>query len=122
MSVCVPKGLRNAIRRGEVKCWYCGDLAQTGDHVVPKALGGKNGWANVVPACKQCNEDKNHMTLEEYRAVRKARFLQTYVHIFPQGSLPSIAAGLSFYGEVYPVGCAILDRSTKETHDETHAI
>lgn len=45
--------------RDEYTCQYCGsefsvdDL--TLDHVVPKSLGGKLDWDNVVTACTSCN-------------------------------------------------------------------
>ncbi|MFL5812033.1 MAG: HNH endonuclease [Bdellovibrionia bacterium] len=47
-------------------CHYCGkkfsakDL--TMDHVVPIARGGTSTQGNVVPACKNCNQDKKLST------------------------------------------------------------
>lgn len=45
--------------REEVKCHYCKrELAPaevTRDHVVPRALGGRDERWNVVSACKTCN-------------------------------------------------------------------
>lgn len=40
------------------KCHYCPDEATTRDHIVPAALGGKNGNYNLVPSCRRCNENK----------------------------------------------------------------
>jgi 5-methylcytosine-specific restriction endonuclease McrA len=46
----------------EYRCAYCGRHALERplgrDHVVPIALGGDHTKANVVPACKRCNEKK----------------------------------------------------------------
>lgn len=39
-------------------CHYCGSSSETRDHVVPKALGGKNGTYNAVPCCLNCNQEK----------------------------------------------------------------
>lgn len=48
----------------EGKCYYCekdflpGDL--TMDHIVPIIRGGKSVKNNLVPACKECNNQKKH--------------------------------------------------------------
>lgn len=39
-------------------CHYCGKLATTIDHVVPKAKGGSDEIDNLVPSCYQCNHKK----------------------------------------------------------------
>lgn len=39
-------------------CHYCGNLATTVDHVVPKASGGSGRKVNLVPACYSCNQSK----------------------------------------------------------------
>ncbi|MBL10073.1 MAG: HNH endonuclease [Acidiferrobacteraceae bacterium] len=43
-------------------CHYCGDRFSrdqlTMDHVVPISRGGKSTKGNVVPACKDCNNQK----------------------------------------------------------------
>lgn len=60
------------------KCWYCGIelkhfdgeiLPNTFmvDHVHPRKLGGTNHISNLVPACAECNERKNHKTMEQFR-------------------------------------------------------
>src|SRR5687768_9029625 len=40
------------------KCHYCGEPADTWDHVVPFAKGGKNRHWNRIPACRDCNVAK----------------------------------------------------------------
>lgn len=42
------------------RCAYCGDHAQSLDHVVPKAQGGLTVPSNLVPACLPCNRRKSH--------------------------------------------------------------
>ena len=41
-------------------CQYCGKETRdlTLDHVIPRHLGGKHDWDNVVSACKACNHRK----------------------------------------------------------------
>lgn len=47
-----------------VPCHYCqrevgpGALPFTRDHVVPRAMGGRDRRDNVVPACRDCNGEK----------------------------------------------------------------
>lgn len=47
-----------------VPCHYCqrevgpGALEFTRDHVVPRAIGGRDRRDNVVPCCRDCNGDK----------------------------------------------------------------
>ena len=54
-------------------CQYCGldmknnkSLAQL-EHIYPIALGGSNSKDNLTTACKNCNSEKGHKTLEEWR-------------------------------------------------------
>lgn len=47
-----------------VPCHYCqrevgpGRLEFTRDHVVPRAMGGRDRRDNVVPSCRDCNGEK----------------------------------------------------------------
>lgn len=48
-------------------CAYCGSKgADTIDHVFPKSRGGLDVWANLVAACKPCNNDKGDRTPIEW--------------------------------------------------------
>jgi 5-methylcytosine-specific restriction endonuclease McrA len=40
------------------QCAYCGDAADTLDHVKPRHKGGATVTANLVPACRPCNRKK----------------------------------------------------------------
>ena len=52
--------------RDEFKCQYCGSTSElTFDHVVPRSLGGKTTWENVVTACAPCNLSKGSRQLSE---------------------------------------------------------
>ncbi|RMD81991.1 MAG: HNH endonuclease [Lentisphaerae bacterium] len=51
-------------RLAEGRCHYCGGTFKpselTMDHVVPIVRGGKSTRTNVVPACRECNQDKGY--------------------------------------------------------------
>lgn len=52
-------------RIGNGKCHYCGERfpphALTMDHLTPLVRGGKTSHSNCVPACRECNRNKeNH--------------------------------------------------------------
>jgi 5-methylcytosine-specific restriction endonuclease McrA len=40
------------------QCAYCGDAADTLDHVKPRHKGGATITTNLVPACRPCNRKK----------------------------------------------------------------
>ncbi len=58
---------KNEIARG--RCHYCGKTfppdAMTMDHMLPIVRGGKSTKGNIVPCCKQCNNDKKYLTPAE---------------------------------------------------------
>ncbi len=58
-------------------CYYCGTYVGpsdlTMDHVVPLIRGGKSVKANLVPACKECNNKKRYMLPMEWEAYLKGR-------------------------------------------------
>lgn len=68
---------KNAIRfsrenvyiRDKGTCQYCStrvsrDIA-TYDHVIPREMGGKTKWDNIVIACYSCNQKKRNRTPEQ---------------------------------------------------------
>ncbi len=50
-------------------CHYCGGKFKpselTMDHIVPVARGGRSVRGNVVPCCKECNNEKKYLTPAE---------------------------------------------------------
>ena len=58
---------REVFRRDNYTCQYCGRKVPnlTIDHVMPRHLGGKHIWTNVVTACSSCNHMKGGRRLEE---------------------------------------------------------
>lgn len=57
---------REIFRRDNFTCQYCGKhtLDLTVDHVIPRHMGGRHTWTNVVAACSACNHRKGGRTLE----------------------------------------------------------
>jgi len=58
---------REVLRRDDYTCQYCGQRAAylTIDHIVPRRLGGRHAWENLVAACPACNHRKGGRTLEQ---------------------------------------------------------
>lgn len=58
---------REVLRRDDFTCQYCGRRAPylTIDHVIPRRLGGKHTWQNLVAACPACNHHKGGRTAEQ---------------------------------------------------------
>lgn len=48
------------------ECAYCGEHADTLDHVLARSKGGLTVKANLVPACRRCNGLKSDSTWDEW--------------------------------------------------------
>ncbi|MDP3768866.1 MAG: HNH endonuclease [Dehalococcoidia bacterium] len=59
----------NVLTRDRYACQYCGRTPGVRhlnyDHVVPRSLGGKTTWTNIVMACFACNGHKANRTPEQ---------------------------------------------------------
>lgn len=56
---------KQAIKARDKSCAYCGGLAETVDHVIPRSRGGGLTWENAVAACVRCNHRKADRTPAE---------------------------------------------------------
>ena len=58
---------KEIFRRDNYTCQYCGRQTSnlTIDHVIPRRLGGKTDWGNVVAACPRCNHLKGGLTPDQ---------------------------------------------------------
>ena len=78
---------RNVFLRDAQRCQYCrlhfpaSEL--TCDHVMPRSLGGRTSWENVVTACGPCNRRKANLTPD-----------QAKMALWRQPSRPGILPGL----------------------------
>jgi len=65
-------------RIGIFRCFYCDKQLtrqkKTRDHVTPRSRNGSNARSNIVDACRDCNNLKGCLTLEEFRVVIALRF------------------------------------------------
>lgn len=48
------------------RCVYCGDRADTADHILPTFRGGQENAKNLIAACQSCNVIKGSKRLELY--------------------------------------------------------
>lgn len=57
---------RNIFARDENLCQYCGKHFPTSelslDHIIPRSVGGKANWQNIVCSCVKCNVKKGGRT------------------------------------------------------------
>ncbi len=61
----VPVTRRGVLRRDAHRCAYCGKVASTIDHVLPRSRGGADSWENLVACCLRCNNVKGDRTPQE---------------------------------------------------------
>lgn len=77
-------------------CCYCGEpMIKSGspahpryatkDHVIPVCDGGRG--RKTVRCCRQCNEDKAHLSVAEYRGVLIMRHRRPHVFYFERLAL-----------------------------------
>jgi 5-methylcytosine-specific restriction endonuclease McrA len=62
-SATISFNKKNILRRDGHTCQYCGRNGGerlTIDHVIPRSLGGRTVWENVVSACRGCNLRKGN--------------------------------------------------------------
>ena len=61
----------NILARDKFTCQYCGERPQRSklnlDHVIPRSLGGRTTWENVVCCCVDCNRRKGGRTPQQAR-------------------------------------------------------
>jgi len=61
----------NIYIRDKYQCQYCASSMNasdlTYDHVIPKSMGGKTAWENIVTCCLPCNKKKGGRTPRQAR-------------------------------------------------------
>lgn len=59
----------NVFTRDNFRCCYCGSPKRMSelnyDHVMPRHMGGRTVWENIVAACYPCNSKKANRTPEQ---------------------------------------------------------
>jgi 5-methylcytosine-specific restriction endonuclease McrA len=61
----IPMTRAALMQRDRSRCGYCGNKADTIDHVVPRSRGGTHTWDNCVACCASCNHKKADRLLVE---------------------------------------------------------
>lgn len=61
---------RTLFGRDQYICAYCGRYFEnynqlSRDHIIPRSRGGLDVWENCVSSCKDCNCEKDNLTLAE---------------------------------------------------------
>ena len=70
---------QNIYTRDKFQCQYCGrkmdSCELTYDHVIPKSMGGRTAWENIVTCCLPCNKKKGGRTPKQARMhlIRQAK-------------------------------------------------
>ncbi|MCI3924678.1 HNH endonuclease [Paenibacillus sp. TRM 82003] len=54
------------LSRDRYKCYFCGEPADTIDHLLPRAKGGHTTPVNCVAACALCNQMKADRDVEDF--------------------------------------------------------
>jgi 5-methylcytosine-specific restriction endonuclease McrA len=82
---------RNIFARDKNRCQYCGKKYPTSelslDHVIPRSMGGKSVWTNMVCACTDCNVRKGGRTPKQagltlvQKPIRPKRNPLVHVHL-----------------------------------------
>src|SRR5574341_1752760 len=68
VSPAISFNKKNILKRDAYTCQYCGRNGgerMTIDHIIPRSLGGRTVWENVVSACRACNLKKGNKPLGE---------------------------------------------------------
>ena len=56
------------------KCGYCGEMATSLDHIVPRFRSGSSNRNNLVPACRSCNANKASSCMEDWYKITTRDF------------------------------------------------
>ena len=77
----------NLFLRDGFECVYCESGTElTFDHLIPRRLGGKTSWTNIVAACSACNLKKGGRLPKEARMhPKRAPFKPTMHQLQAQG-------------------------------------
>lgn len=106
-------------KRDASLCMYCGDCFQrrdlSRDHVTPLSAGGKDIWANVVTACKRCNNHKAGQTPEQAgMQLLAVPFMPTHAeYIYLQGK-KVLADQMEFLLAHFPRSSPLHERISKQ--------
>lgn len=74
-----PEGAEFLTEKFEGQCAYCGDPADTWDHIVPVSAGGRTTPGNILPACRSCNSSKGNRDVWDWMEEKGVELSDTLV-------------------------------------------
>jgi len=100
---------RNVYLRDDNTCQYCGrpfrDEELNLDHVVPRDIGGKTNWENIVTACVRCNSRKaNRLPEQAGMSLRRPPVKPKWRLVVASSLSPEEQAAWREFLEVAPAG------------------
>lgn len=96
----------NVMTRDRFTCQYCGEQKRMRDlnydHVIPRHLGGRTCWENIVTSCYPCNARKRNRTPEQagmaLRSVpAKPKSLPLSAHLELGSAIPELWQGYVYW-------------------------
>ena len=88
----IPLTRKNILRRDGFRCQYCGvkDVPLTTDHMIPRSMGGRDTWENLICACVDCNNKKGNWTPRQagLQLLKRPRKPHRYTYIKFYSSIP----------------------------------
>lgn len=84
-----------------LRCWYCGEPAESRDHEPAKSKRAKSRMREFFPACLTCNSSKAELSREEFREKVKQCFSRNEQWKWKPFRIGQRIApwGFKFYGE-----------------------
>lgn len=104
---------KNILKRDGHTCQYCGRNSgerMTIDHVLPRSLGGRTIWENVVSACRACNLRKGNRTPPE-AGMTLLRPPAKPISVFYLGILATSRERLEAWRKYLPAGVVAAGRA-----------
>jgi 5-methylcytosine-specific restriction endonuclease McrA len=100
----------NVMTRDDFTCQYCGIKKKMRelnyDHVIPRHMGGRTTWENIVTSCYPCNAKKRNRTPDQAGMTllsqpMKPKWLPITVHLHFGGTIPEAWASYVYWNTAW---------------------
>jgi len=92
----LPFNRKNLYIRDQGVCQYCGKKVSLNnmsfDHMIPRSIGGKATWNNIVLACLKCNSKKGARHPDKYKWPFRMPYAPQLSHAAPIHIVNKIAS------------------------------
>jgi 5-methylcytosine-specific restriction endonuclease McrA len=111
----------NVMTRDKFTCQYCGTKKKMRelnyDHVIPRHMGGRTTWENIVTSCYPCNARKRNRTPEQagmnlLSVPHKPKFLPVTANLTFGHNVPDVWAGYVSYWSAGPAVTLALENAS----------